>query len=115
MSKTVPAASQTYICDGTIIVGDIKVEHDLRIDGYTKGTVEVAGILILGSTGKIEGQVQARAATIAGQIVGNLKGHDKIVLESTSTLIGDLQTRELVINEGAIFQGNCSMNRNDKK
>ena len=115
MSKAVAGATQTYICDGTIIVGDIKVEHDLRIDGYLKGTVEVAGMLVLGSTGKIEGQVQARAATIAGQIIGNIKGIEKIVLEPKSTLVGDLQTRELVINEGAMFQGNCSMNRDDKK
>lgn len=115
MSKTVAAASQTYICDGTTIIGDIKVEHDLRIDGYLKGTVDVSGMLILGSTGKIEGQVQARAATIAGRIIGNLKGLDKIVLEPKSTLVGDLQTRELVINEGAIFQGNCSMQVDEKK
>ncbi|MDB5051278.1 MAG: ccmA [Fibrobacteres bacterium] len=115
MSKTVAAASQTYICDGANFLGDIKVEHDLRIDGYFKGTIEVAGILILGPTGKIEGQVQARAATIAGKIIGNIKGIDKIVLESKSTLVGDLQTRELVINEGAIFQGNCSMQMDEKK
>lgn len=115
MSKSVAAAAQTYICDGTHIEGDIKVDHDLRIDGYLKGTVDVAGILILGPSGKIEGQVLARAATVAGQIVGNIKGIDKIVLESKSTLIGDLQTRELVINEGAIFQGNCSMQMDDKK
>ena len=115
MSKAVAGATQTYICDGTTIVGDIKVEHDLRIDGYIKGTVEVAGMLVLGSTGKIEGQVQARAATIAGEINGNIRGIEKIVLEPKSTLVGDLQTRELVINEGAVFQGNCAMNRDDRK
>jgi cytoskeletal protein CcmA (bactofilin family) len=114
MSKSV-AAAMTFISDGTNIFGDIKVEHDLRVEGYLKGTVEVGGMLVLGPTGKIEGQVQARSATIAGQILGNLKGLDKIVLESKSTLVGDLQTRELVINEGAIFQGNCSMQVDEKK
>jgi cytoskeletal protein CcmA (bactofilin family) len=114
MSKSV-AAAMTFISDGTNILGDIKVEHDLRVEGYLKGTVEVGGMLVLGPTGKIEGQVLARSATIAGQILGNLKGHDKIVLETKSTLVGDLQTRELVINEGAIFQGNCSMQMDEKK
>ncbi len=114
MSKSV-AAAMTFISDGTQILGDIKVEHDLRIEGYLKGTVDVGGMLVLGPTGKIEGQVQARSATVAGQIIGNLRGFDKIVLESKSILMGDLNTRELVINEGAIFQGNCSMQMDEKK
>ena len=114
MSKSV-AAAMTFISDGTQILGDIKVEHDLRVEGYLKGTVEVGGMLVLGPTGRIEGQVQARSATIAGQILGNIKGIEKIVLESKSSLVGDLQTRELVINEGAMFQGNCSMQMDEKK
>lgn len=114
MSKNV-AAAMTFISDGTQFLGDIKVEYDLRVEGYLKGTVEVGGMLVLGPTGKIEGEVSARSATIAGQIHGNIKGHDKIVLETKSVLVGDLQTRELVINEGAIFQGNCSMQTDEKK
>lgn len=114
MSKSI-STSQTYISEGTQILGDIKVEHDLRVDGYLKGTVEVGGMLILGPSGKIEGQVLAHSATVAGHILGNLKTSDKLVLETKSTLIGDLQTRELVITEGAIFQGNCSMQVDEKR
>lgn len=114
MTKNV-AASMTFISDGTHILGDIKVESDLRVEGYLKGTVTVGGMLVLGPTGKIEGEVTARSATIAGQILGNIKGHEKIVLETKSTLLGDLHTRELVINEGATFQGNCSMQADGAK
>jgi cytoskeletal protein CcmA (bactofilin family) len=113
MTKNV-AASMTFISDGTEILGDIKVESDLRVEGYLKGTVTVGGMLVLGPTGKIEGEVMARSATIAGQILGNIKGQEKIVLETKSTLMGDLQTRELVINEGAVFQGHCSMQADGK-
>lgn len=109
------ASAMTFISDGSHITGEIKVEHDLRVEGYLKGTVTVGGILVLGPTGKIEGDVTARSATIAGQILGNLKGLEKIVLEAKSTLVGDLHTRELVINEGAVFQGNCSMRGEDGK
>ncbi len=114
MSKNI-AAAMTFISDGTQFLGNIKVEHDLRVEGYLKGTVEVGGMLVLGPSGKIEGEVSARSATIAGEIKGNIKGHDKIVLETKSILVGDLQTRELVINEGALFQGNCSMFTDEKK
>lgn len=105
----------TFISEGTQIIGDIKVEHDLRIEGHLKGTVDVGGMLVLGPTGKVDGNVTARSATLAGEIRGNLRGHEKIVLESKSILVGDLITRELVINEGATFQGNCAMPLDEKK
>ncbi len=114
MSKNI-AENIAFITEGCEIVGDVKVEHDLRVYGYLKGTVTVGGNLVIGQTGKIEGEITARSATIAGQIHGNIKGHEKIILETKSMLIGDLQTRELVINEGALFQGNCSMPTEDRK
>jgi cytoskeletal protein CcmA (bactofilin family) len=52
---------------------------------------------------------------VAGQILGNIRASEKIVMEPKSTLLGDLQTRELVINEGAVFQGNCSMQIDEKR
>ena len=113
MSKN--TATMTFISDGTQLQGEIKVENDLRVEGFIKGSVTVGGTLVLGPTGRVEGEVLARSATVAGQIVGNLRGQDKIVLETKSSLIGDLQTRELVINEGAIFQGNCSMQPDEHK
>ena len=52
MSKIV-ATAVTSISEGTQIIGDIKVEHDLRVDGYLKGTVSVGGTLVLTPTGRI--------------------------------------------------------------
>ena len=108
MSKNV-AASMTFISDGTTIQGEIAVEHDLRVEGFLKGTVTVGGMLVVCPSGILVGVGHARSATIAGNIKGNIRGQEKIVLEAKSVLMGDLQTRELVINEGAIFQGNCAM------
>jgi cytoskeletal protein CcmA (bactofilin family) len=113
MSKN-NAASMTFISDGTRITGDIAIDHDLRVEGFLKGTVSVGGTLVLGPTGKIEGDVVARAATLAGHLAGNIKTHEKLVLETKSVLLGDLQTRELIINEGAMFQGKCSMDHGEK-
>jgi cytoskeletal protein CcmA (bactofilin family) len=73
------------------------------------GTLQVGGTLVLGPTGRIEGDVAVRSATLAGQLTGNLKALEKIVMETKSVLIGDLETRELIIHEGAIFQGKSVM------
>src|ERR1700679_2466146 len=108
MSKNA-AASMTFISEGTHIIGEMSVEHDLRVEGTVKGAVSIGGALVLGATGRIEGDVGARSATVAGHITGNIRAQEKLVLESKSVLLGDLQTRELVIQEGAVFQGKCAM------
>lgn len=115
MSKIAAAAGMTFIGAGTTITGEISVEHDLRVEGHLKGTVTAGGMLIVGPTGKIEGEVTARSVTLAGQVIGNVKGDEKVVLETKSALFGDLQTRELIINEGAVFQGNCNMRSDEGK
>jgi cytoskeletal protein CcmA (bactofilin family) len=109
------AAQQTYIAEGSQFLGDIKVESELRVDGYIKGTVTVSGPLIIGPNGKIEGEIAARAATVAGTILGNIKATEKIILDKGSKLYGDLQTRELAIHEGAFFQGHSSMQTDGTK
>ena len=108
MSKNA-AASMTFISEGTQITGEMKVEHDRRVEGSVKGAVSVGGMLVLGPTGRIEGDVGARSATLAGHITGNVQTVEKLVLEGKTVLLGDIQTRELVIQEGAIFQGRCAM------
>lgn len=105
------ATSMTFIGEGTRILGDMSVEHDLRVEGAVRGTVTVGGTLVLSVTGVIEGDVSCRSASLAGRVTGNVAAQEKLVLEEKSVLHGDLRTRDLVIQEGALFQGNCSMER----
>lgn len=110
MSKNPPTpATMTQIMSGAQIKGDVLVESDLRVEGYIKGMVKVGGTLIIVESGKVEGDVHARVAEITGQLVGNLLADEKVILNGRSLLMGDLKTRELVIHEGARFQGNCQM------
>ena len=74
MSKNA-AASMTFISEGTQIVGEMSVEHDLRVEGTVKGAVSIGGALVLGATGRIEGDVGARSATVAGHITGNIRNN----------------------------------------
>jgi cytoskeletal protein CcmA (bactofilin family) len=103
------ATSMTFIGEGTRITGDMSVEHDLRVEGSIKGAVSVGGTLVLSVTGSLEGDVVSRSAALAGRLIGNIHVQEKLVLEEKSVLQGDLHARELVVQEGAIFQGNCSM------
>jgi cytoskeletal protein CcmA (bactofilin family) len=99
----------TIIGNGTTVVGDLQVEGGLRVEGIIKGAVNASGELVVTNSGIIEGEINVGSAIIAGKIKGNLTSKNKTVLEPNSTLYGDLKTKNLVITEGAILHGNCSM------
>ena len=89
--------------------GTIVVPHSLRIDGHVKGRIEAGEVLTVGPAGLIEADIKAKSAIIGGKVTGNVFVEDRVELEANASLVGDIRTRDLVINEGAIFQGNCTM------
>ena len=99
----------TIIGAGTVFEGTISVPHSIRVDGTLKGKLETAETLTVGNTGIIEADIIAKSAIIGGSVKGNLSVDDRVELEENASLIGDLKTKDLVINEGATFHGNCSM------
>lgn len=99
----------TILGEGTTFEGAIFVPHNLRIDGSLNGRVETTEVFHVGASGVVEADVKAKSAIIAGKIVGNVTVEDRVELEPNSSLVGDLRARDLVINEGAVFHGNCSM------
>ncbi|SHN01558.1 MULTISPECIES: polymer-forming cytoskeletal protein [unclassified Fibrobacter] len=90
--------------------GDIIGKTDIRIAGKVKGKVLVEGELILEKLASIEGDVKCNAAILAGNIKGNVDCKSKLILEDNAKIIGNVKAEQLVINEGAILQGNCDMN-----
>ncbi|MFQ5675067.1 MAG: polymer-forming cytoskeletal protein [bacterium] len=99
----------TIIGKGSAIDGTLKVASTLRVDGRVKGNVTTSDSLVVGKDGNINGDVVVRNAIIGGKVKGKLTASGKVVLESNSVFNGELKTTKLVIQEGAVFEGNCSM------
>ncbi|MHB9031115.1 MAG: bactofilin family protein [Candidatus Latescibacterota bacterium] len=98
----------TIIGKGTRIEGTMEVTQSLRIDGSFKGTLTTSDTLIVGSTGELaEVTLKVKNAIIGGVVKGNVIASNKVTLESTSRLEGDLAAKLLIIEEGALFTGNC--------
>ena len=97
------------IVEGTHIEGDIKSESNIRIDGYVKGTVTTKGRLVLGATGKIDGEIICKNADIEGKLNGVIQVNELLSLKNTAILHGEISTNKLSIEPGAIFSGNCKM------
>lgn len=90
--------------------GDITGKTDLRIAGKVYGNVAIDGELILEKLAIIDGDVKCGAAILAGVIKGNVDCKTKLILQDNAKIIGNVKADQLVINEGAVFQGSCDMN-----
>ena len=101
-------AMNTIIGKDTRVEGSMKVSQSLRIDGFFKGNLNASDTLIVGSTGELsEVTINVKNAIIGGKIKGDISASSKVTLESSSRLEGDLTAKLLVIEEGALFSGNC--------
>jgi cytoskeletal protein CcmA (bactofilin family) len=109
MDKKTDKGCYTMVGEGAIFEGTIIVPHGIRIDGTFKGKIEAAEILTIGNNGIVEADIKAKNIIIGGKVSGNIFSDERVELEKRSSLIGDLRTRDLVINEGALFHGKCSM------
>lgn len=100
---------------GTVIVGTITASSSVRIEGEIKGKVVCHDLVTVGSTGSVEGDIDAKNLVIGGRVNGNLSAQDKLVMEAKSGVTGDIRARRLVVDEGATFEGRCSMKETKEK
>lgn len=103
----------TIIGKGSSFDGKLKVQSTLRVDGKIKGNITTSDSLYVGKDGDINGDVSVKNAIIGGKFKGKLHASGKVVLENNSVFSGELKTTKLVIDEGAVFEGNCSMSTED--
>lgn len=99
----------TIIGRGAKCGGDFSAKGSARIDGVIDGDVTVEGTLIVGASGRIDGDIKAQAVTVGGEIIGDIRVSDRVELTATARVIGNISTRLIVIDEKAIFQGACDM------
>lgn len=104
----------TFIGKGSVVEGAVKVQSSLRIDGRLKGQIATTDSMVIGQQGEIEGEAKVKNAVVGGKFKGKIYATGKVVLEAKSTFHGELKTSKLVIHEGAIFEGVCSMSEDGK-
>jgi cytoskeletal protein CcmA (bactofilin family) len=99
-----------FVGSGTVLTGETHFQAMLRIDGHLTGTVtSTDGTLIVGSTGQVDANVKVSAAVINGTVNGDIIATDKLELGRSARVAGNIQSPRLVIEDGAILEGSCSM------
>lgn len=92
------------ICQGIQIKGEISGVGDLVMDGAFEGTIDLPdGALTVGPNAKVTAQITAREISIRGEVIGSLKACERVHVWSTGKLTGDMDTRGIVIDDGAML------------
>jgi cytoskeletal protein CcmA (bactofilin family) len=112
MEKNKDKGFYTMIGEGAAFEGTISVPHGMRIDGTFRGKIETVETLSIGTRGIVEADIKARSLILGGRLTGDIIAEDRVELESSATHCGNVQTRELIINQGASFNGCCTMGEN---
>jgi cytoskeletal protein CcmA (bactofilin family) len=99
----------TVISRGVKIEGKLSCSGNIRLDGEVQGDISSQGIVIIGENGGVNGQINADSVTIGGKVTGTIRAKDKVVLEAKANLKGDIITKTLLVEAGAIFNGNSKM------
>jgi len=99
-----------FVGHGTVLTGETNFQMMLRVDGHLTGTVTSdGGTLIVGTNGQVDANVSVGVATVNGVVNGDVIASEKIHLGRTARVMGNVATPRLVIEEGALFEGGCTM------
>jgi cytoskeletal protein CcmA (bactofilin family) len=99
----------SIIAAGMQITGDIESDGDIRIDGTVEGNVFCKSKVVIISTGKVIGDVEAVNIDVHGTVRGNIKARDLLSLKANCQISGNLATEKLQIEPNASFNGHCTM------
>ncbi|MCY4587488.1 MAG: polymer-forming cytoskeletal protein [Bryobacterales bacterium] len=90
--------------------GEMTGSEDVYVAGEIEGSIELSdNELIVGSSGDVRGQVKARAITVSGHLKGEVRAEERIEIQKTGSLEGDLETAQIVIEDGAMFRGSIDL------
>lgn len=103
------ASLQASLGKGSRIEGKLRFEGSVRIDGQVDGGIEAQDTVIVGENAVINAQITAGTIIVKGKINGDVIARKRVELQAPGTLMGNITTPSLVIHEGVVFEGHCSM------
>ena len=103
-----------FLDRGATFKGEMEFEDTMRIDGKFNGRISSKNELIVGESAHIEGDIHVGRVAISGTVVGKIVASQRVEIHRNGKVYSDIDTPALVIEEGAIFQGNCVMGDNKK-
>lgn len=104
-----------YLGRDTKVTGKLLFQGTTTIEGEVDGEVTVNGNAIIGEQATIKGKFTATSILIRGKVTADVQADKRIEIQPPGVLSGDITTQNLVMGEGAIFEGYCSMKKEQKE
>lgn len=99
----------TLIAKGVTVQGTVQAQGVLRVDGRVDGKIASEGDVVVGQDGVVHAEVSAKNVVIAGQLHGNVTVTGRLHILAGGALFGDVKVGVLIVEEGAVFKGQCEM------
>ncbi len=103
--------SGAYLGPGSKASGRLLFEGPTTIEGEIEGEILVHGNVTIGENAIIRGKINATSALIRGKVTADIQADKKIEIQPPGIVVGDLLTQTLVIGDGAILEGHCTMRK----
>jgi len=108
-------SSMSVIGSGMRIVGDIESNGVIKVEGIVDGSVRGARQLLLGKSGTIHGDIYAVDAILGGTVVGTVVASERVEIQGTSSVEGDIHTKSMVVFEGGTINGTVRMGEQSER
>ena len=109
--ETLPSTAGlvAYLYKGSRVNGQLKFQGPARIDGTVDGEIQCQGVLTIGEGAEVRAKITGQTVVIRGKVDGDVSATERIELAAPARLLGDIAAPRVVIAEGAVFEGDCTM------
>jgi cytoskeletal protein CcmA (bactofilin family) len=105
----------TLINEGTEIEGKVTFTGTVLLNGRMRGEIVSNDVLVVGERGVVNASIHAGIVEISGEVVGNVSATDRIELHANCRVYGDIEAPVVIIDEGALLEGQCRMTKGRPK
>jgi len=106
-----PSPKATIFGKETRIVGEVSSDEELYVDGELEGKLNLGNRLTVGPTGKVTADIKAKEVVVFGSVRGNVDAEERIAMRAGASVIGDVRTAGINIEDGAYFKGGIDISR----
>jgi cytoskeletal protein CcmA (bactofilin family) len=103
------SASSAFLGKGSRIAGKLVFEGPARIEGTVEGEITAQDMLTIGESAVVNAQITGNAVIIHGRVTGDVTARKRLEIRAPGRLVGNIVTPNLVIHEGVVFEGQCTM------
>jgi cytoskeletal protein CcmA (bactofilin family) len=100
---------QAHLGQGSRVEGKLTFEGSVRIDGQVEGEIHAQDTVVIGDHADVSASIIASTVILQGRVKGDVTARKRVELRAPAKLIGNINTPALVVHEGVLFEGNCSM------